>query len=41
MKSLVLAFDDEEFQALKDAKGTATWREFILTLSKKRPGGKP
>jgi hypothetical protein len=30
MKQLVLVFEDAEFEALKRAKGSKTWRQFIL-----------
>ena len=32
MKSLVLHFEDEEFEELKRAKGKLTWRTFFLAL---------
>ncbi|MDA4124039.1 MAG: hypothetical protein OK438_01120 [Thaumarchaeota archaeon] len=34
MKSLVLAFDDAEFERLKEAKGALTWRKWILSFAK-------
>lgn len=34
MKSLVVSFDDEEFELLKQAKGDRTWREWLLESAK-------
>jgi len=34
MKSLVIAFDDAEFERLKRAKGALTWREWILSFAR-------
>jgi len=33
MKSVVLAFEDAEFARLKQAKGTLTWRDFVLGMA--------
>jgi hypothetical protein len=33
LKQLVVSFDDEEFEALKRAKGEKTWRGFLLDIA--------
>ena len=37
LKSLVLHFEDREFAGLLEAKGSKTWREFILAKTGKAP----
>jgi len=38
MKTINETFEDQEYEKLLKAKGSLTWREFILTLLKKRGG---
>ena len=40
MKQLVLAFEDAEFEALKQAKGSKTWRQFVLEILQTNDPGK-
>lgn len=36
MKSINPVFEDDEFERLKQAKGSMTWRKFILDLLEKK-----
>ena len=35
MKTLHIEFEDKEYDALLEAKKDKTWREFLLSLTKK------
>jgi len=39
MRQLNETFEDSEFEELKKAKGTATWRTFILALARIKKRG--
>jgi hypothetical protein len=36
MRELVISFDDAEFAKLKLAKGSMTWRKFLLTIAQEK-----
>lgn len=40
MRSLVLHFEDKEFEKLKKARGERTWRNFVLDMAIKDKGNK-
>ena len=37
MKSIVVNFDDNDFELLKEAKKERSWREFFLSFLRKEP----
>jgi len=36
MKSILLVFENHEFELLKEAKGKTTWHQFVLDCAKRK-----